>query len=195
MEAVFAWVSTYGYEALFGLLVLGIVGVPVPDETLLVFCGYLIAQGKMTPWGAYLAAAGGSLSGITISYMIGRTAGLGVVHRLGGYVGIKEKHLEPVHAWFARSGHWALFGGYYVAGVRHFTAIVAGASKLEFHIFALYAWSGGLLWVAAFLSLGYFIGEKWREAAELVHHSLGYVSVVLILAALGFLAWRWRRNH
>ena len=45
MEFVFQWVSTYGYGALFVLLMLGIVGLPVPDETLLVFCGYLILTG------------------------------------------------------------------------------------------------------------------------------------------------------
>jgi len=39
MEFVFQWVSTYGYGALFLLLMLGIVGLPIPDETLLVFCG------------------------------------------------------------------------------------------------------------------------------------------------------------
>jgi membrane protein DedA with SNARE-associated domain len=39
MEAVFGWVTTYGYRALFGLLILGIVGLPIPDEALLVFCG------------------------------------------------------------------------------------------------------------------------------------------------------------
>lgn len=193
MEVVFGWVANYGYEALFGLLVLGIVGLPVPDETLLVFCGYLISQGKMNAAGAYAAAAGGSLCGITLSYVIGRTAGLGVVHRFGRYVGIQERHLQPVHAWFERSGHWALFGGYYVAGVRHFTAIAAGASQLEFRTFALYAWSGGLLWVAVFLALGYVIGEKWREVAEFVHSSLGYASAVLMAAVLGYSGWRWWR--
>jgi len=34
MEAVFGWVATYGYGALFGLLVLGIVGLPIPAGAL-----------------------------------------------------------------------------------------------------------------------------------------------------------------
>lgn len=32
MDVVFVWISQYGYAAIFGLLVLGIVGLPVPDE-------------------------------------------------------------------------------------------------------------------------------------------------------------------
>ena len=39
---VLDWISHYGYPAIFCLLMLGIVGLPVPDETLLTFTGYLI---------------------------------------------------------------------------------------------------------------------------------------------------------
>jgi membrane protein DedA with SNARE-associated domain len=191
MEAVFGWVATYGYGALFGLLMLGIVGLPVPDETLLVFCGYLISQGKMSATETFVAAAAGSWSGITLSYWIGRTLGIGVVHRFGRYLRVSDRHLERVHRWFDHSGHWALFGGYWVAGVRHFTAIIAGASKLEFRTFMTYAWAGGACWIAAFLALGYFIGEEWREIAELVHRYLHYASYVLIALVLVF--WAVRR--
>ena len=106
---------------------------PVPDETLLVYCGYLISKGVMHPAGAFFAALAGSWCGISLSYTIGRTAGIGVVHRFGKYLHITEERLDKVHAWFDRVGHWALFIGYYIAGVRHFTAIVAGTSKLQIH--------------------------------------------------------------
>jgi membrane protein DedA with SNARE-associated domain len=187
MEAVFGWVATYGYGALFGLLILGIVGLPVPDETLLVFCGYLISRGKLGLAGTYIAA---------LSYAIGRTAGLAVVHRFGRYLRIDQRHLDRVHRWFDHSGHWALFGGYYIAGVRHFTAIIAGASKLEFHIFALFAWGGAATWVAVFLTLGYVIGEEWRTVAELIHRYLTYASALGIAFIVLFLAGRrWMQRR
>jgi len=195
MEAVFGWVATYGYGALFGLLIFGIVGLPIPDETLLVFCGYLIFKGKLNAVETYLAALAGSCCGITVSYFIGRTAGLGVVHRFGKYLHVNDRKLARVHGWFEHSGHWALFGGYYIAGVRHFTAIIAGASKLEFPAFALFAWSGAATWVAVFLTLGYFIGERWRPVAELVHHYLLYASALVAALALLYLAVRWYRRR
>ena len=49
MSHVFAWIAQYGYGAIFVLLMLGVVGLPVPDETLLVYCGYLISKGVMNP--------------------------------------------------------------------------------------------------------------------------------------------------
>jgi membrane protein DedA with SNARE-associated domain len=195
MEAVLGWVATYGYGALFGLLILGIVGLPIPDETLLVFCGYLISQGKLGIPETYLAALAGSCCGITISYFIGRTAGLAVVHRFGRYLWIQQRHLDRVHRWFDHSGHWALFGGYYVAGVRHFTAIIAGASRLEFHTFALYAWTGAATWVAVFLTLGYVIGEEWRTVGELIDRYVFYASALGIALVLLFFAGRRYMNR
>ena len=192
MDRIFEWVSHYGYPGLFLLLILGIVGLPIPDETLLVFCGYLISRGKMHPAATYLTAVAGSWCGISLSYTIGRTAGTAVIHRYGKLLHLTEQRLEVVHRWFARIGHWALFAGYFIAGVRHLTAIVAGTSKLEFRSFAAYAYSGGALWAATFLVIGYFVGEKWQTMAELVHRDLIYVSAVLLLLLAVWLILRRR---
>ncbi len=191
MDAVFAWVATYGYGALFLLLMLGIVGLPIPDETLLVFSGYLISQGKLNFAGTLAAAIAGSWCGISLSYWIGRTLGLGVAHKFGKYVHLNDTTLARVHAWFDRRGHWALFGGYYVAGLRHITAIVAGASGVGFSSLVLFAWSGGLIWASGFLTLGYYIGSDWKRIATLVNSYLLVISCVIIGLAILYGGFRW----
>jgi membrane protein DedA with SNARE-associated domain len=194
MDAVFQWITTYGYGMMFLLLMLGIVGLPVPDETLLIFCGVLISRGQMRPLPAWLCAVGGSWCGISLSYIIGRTFGLGVVHRYGKYLHITQDRLDRVHLWFERIGHWALFVGYYIAGLRHFTAIVAGTSRLPFRHFIAYAWSGGLLWVTTFLAVGYVVGENWQRIAESIHHYVLYASVAILLAAAGYFLIKKKRR-
>lgn len=173
----------------------GVVGIPIPDETLLVFSGYLISQGTFHPLQTYAVAVGGSWCGISLSYGLGRTLGIGVVHKFGRFLHVSDAQLEKVHAWFDRRGHWALFLGYYIAGVRHLTAIIAGASGLRFTSFIAYAWTGGLCWAAAFLTLGYFIGKDWRRVAELVHRDLLIISVVLLLVGAGYLLLRRKRGR
>ena len=195
MEAVFAWVATYGYAALFTLLMLGIVGLPVPDETLLVFTGALVAQGKLDPYAALITAVAGSWCGMTASYWIGRTLGFGVTRRFGKYFHLDDAKLEKVHQWFHRAGHWALFFGYYIAGVRHFTAIIAGASLLEFGIFARYAFPGGLVWAGGFLSLGYYIGTDWRRIMGLIHEYMHWISYALVAGVAIYLLIRWRMKE
>jgi len=193
MDFVFQWVSTYGYEALFLLLMVGVVGIPIPDETLLVFTGYLISKGTLHSIPAYATAVCGSWCGISLSYGIGRTLGLGVVHKFGRYARISDTELDKVHSWFDRRGHWALFLGYYIAGVRHLTAIVAGASRLAFGSFMAFAWTGGACWAALFLTLGYYIGEDWKRIAEAVHRYLGMASILVLAAAAGYAIIRWKR--
>lgn len=195
MDGVFAWVAAHGYGALYLLLALGVVGLPIPDETLLVFTGYLIFRGSLHPLGAFVAAVAGAWTGISGSYLLGRTLGAGAVHRYGKYIHFTEARLAYVHRWFDRIGHWMLVAGYYIIGVRHFTAIVAGMSKLEYPTFIAYAWTGGALWVSTFLTLGYFLGEDWRPVAELVQHYLAYASAAVVtVAVLWYIVWKKLRN-
>jgi membrane protein DedA with SNARE-associated domain len=167
------WVAHYGGFALFALLVFGIVGLPVPDETLLVLSGYLIFRGTLNPLGTWLGAVLGSICGITFSYLIGRTVGVGFIHsRFGKWLHITEESIQKVHDWFRHLGHWALFLGYFVPGVRHFTAIVAGTSCLEYRPFALFAYSGACVWVTSFMALGYFLGDNWERVFGVIHRNL-----------------------
>lgn len=192
MNSVFDWVAHYGYAALFALLTLGIVGLPVPDETLLVFSGYLISRGRLNPTLTYLAAWGGSICGITLSYWIGRTLGHRTVLRFGKHVGVTQERLERTHHWFQRAGEWVLAFGYFIPGVRHFTALVAGTSELEFRNFAVFAWSGGAIWVGVFLTAGYLLGENWQRALSAIHHyTLEFAVMVIALAAA---VWVVRRK-
>jgi len=192
METVFQLISQYGLIAVFFLLMLGIVGLPVPDETLLTFSGYLIYRGQFHFLPTILTAYAGSICGITISYTIGRTGGIFLIHKYGPYVHLTKERLDRIHGWFERMGRWALFFGYFMPGVRHFTAVVAGSSELEPHVFALFAYSGGLLWVLTFVSLGYFLGDQWSRMDEEIHGVLLWLTMAAIAAALVY--WWLRRR-
>jgi membrane protein DedA with SNARE-associated domain len=191
LDWVLNWLTHYGYVGLFGLLVFGIVGLPIPDETLLVFSGYLISRGRLHPVFTFLAGFLGSVCGISVSYSIGRSLGRKAVIRFGRHVGITHERMERVHHWFEKTGDWLLAFGYFIPGVRHLTALVAGASDLHFRTFALFAWSGAALWVAAFLSFGYFVGENWKQALAFVDR---FTFLAALLAALVVLGYWWLRR-
>ncbi len=195
MDVVLSWVSTYGYAAIFLLLVLGIVGLPVPDEWLLVFSGYLAFSGRLTLAGVLVSAFAGSACGITCSYLLGRNVGLPLLHsRFGRYAHVSEEQIRKVHDWFNRIGHWTLFLGYYIPGVRHFTALVAGTSCLEYRAFAMYAYAGALLWVCTFVFIGYHFGESWRPVLALVEKNLRVASAAGVAILAVFAGWRYLRR-
>lgn len=196
MEAtVLHWVATYGYVAIFSLLVLGIVGLPVPDEFLLASCGFLVFQGHLLLVPTAACALAGSMCGITCSYIIGRTVGWKFLHsKLGRFLHINDRQIARVHDWFDRMGHWALMIGYFVPGFRHFTAIVAGTSKLEYRGFALYAYSGALVWVSTFLFIGYHFGEHFKQILALVEENLKVGSLVAGVVILAYLLFRYSKR-
>jgi membrane protein DedA with SNARE-associated domain len=193
-QQVLHWIAQYGYVAIFSLLVLGIIGLPIPDETMLTLTGVLVQSGKLSLPLALLAAFLGSTCGITLSYVLGRTFGLTLIHRYGRYVRLREEHVEKAHAWFRRAGHWSLTFGYFIPGVRHFTAYAAGMSCLEFPQFALYAYSGAALWSCTFIGLGYFLGDRWRSVLENIHQYLIELTIAGVILALGYLVWRRKRR-
>ncbi len=189
---ILQWLAQYGYLALFGLLVLGIVGLPVPNETLLVFSGYLVARGRFQLVLTFITAVVGSICGISLSYFIGRTLGYKAVVRFGKYFGVTARQLHHTQLWFEKTGEWLLAFGYFIPGVRHFTALVAGTSQLRFRIFAIFAWSGATVWVIVFLALGYFVGENWRQTLAFLDK---YTYLIVVLAAVfGLGYWLLRRK-
>jgi membrane protein DedA with SNARE-associated domain len=57
--------------------------------------------------------------------------------------------------------------------------------------FALFAYSGGFLWVATFLSLGYFLGERWKAVEGEIHRYAVLFTLAAAVALVGYLIWRW----
>lgn len=184
MDTLLIWISHYGYLGIFSLLVLGIIGLPVPDETLLTLSGFLIYKGTLHWIPTFLAAYFGSITGISISYAIGSTFGHHILIKYGKYIHITGERLQKAHNWFEKIGRWALLIGYFIPGVRHIIAILAGTSELQMWEFALFAYTGGLIWTATFLSVGYFFGENWPIVLETINHHIILISLAAIIILL-----------
>jgi membrane protein DedA with SNARE-associated domain len=187
------FLAHYGYFAIFGLLVLGIVGPLIPDETILVLSGIAVHRGQLMMGTTIGVAIAGSLCGITVSYLLGRT---GVIYILERYAPLNrwvQRHLPQVESWFKRYGKWTLFFGYFIAGLRHFTALTAGMSKVKWRTFAAYAYPGGVVWVSCFVAIGYYLGAEW----ERLRHNLnrGALVVAAIVAAVSLAGWYLRRKN
>lgn len=187
IDSLSEWLIKYGAFAIFILLMLGIIAVPVPEETLMVISGLLMKTGKLNITHTIIAAYLGSVCGITGSYLIGRTVGIYFIHKYGSWLGLTEERLKTAHVWFEKYGKWSLVVGYFIPGVRHFTGIVAGATTLSYREFALYAYTGAFFWVSTFLSLGYFFGKYWEKVFEIIDFDTGVtigVSLVVVLLAV-----------
>jgi membrane protein DedA with SNARE-associated domain len=192
-ETILHWITEYGYLAIFILMTLG---TPLPDEVLLTFAGYLVYDGRLQLIPTMAAAFLGSVSGITLSYGLGRTVGNYVVTKFGPAVKITGDKVSLARAWFERVGKWGLLFGYLLPGVRHLIAIGAGTSKLPLPVFARFAYTGGFIWSVTVVYAGYSLGRQWTLIIGKVHPNLLIASAVTVALFVLYLLVRqyWRKR-
>lgn len=191
MESIVLLISKYGYAALYTLLMFGIIGLPIPDETLLTFTGFMIHRGDLHFLPAILSAFLGSITGITFSYIIGRSVGLAVLHKYGKYIHVDNNKIDRAHKWFEKSGRWSLIIGYFIPGIRHITALIAGSSRLEYPVFSVFAYSGGLIWTLTFILGGFYFGENWRKAVDSMESHIYLIIIITAASILLFFIARY----
>jgi membrane protein DedA with SNARE-associated domain len=113
-QSMALWIAQYGYSAIFFLLIGGIVGVPVPDQLLLVISGYLVLTHSLSLVPTLLAAILGSIVGISLSYALGRGSGSYLSR-----IRFAASRLQKAQGWFERFGGWTLVIGYFIPGIRN----------------------------------------------------------------------------
>ena len=101
-DQLLAVVSQYGPPALFGIVTIAAVGVPLPITLLLIVAGSMISQGAMNLWWAIAVAGAGSILGDQASYAIGRWGGPAVIARLSALLG----HRASLEAMEAKAKAW-----------------------------------------------------------------------------------------
>ena len=107
-QAVVQWVTDYGYFGIFFLLIFGIIGLPVPDEWLLVISGYLAFKNVLGFVPTVAVAVLGSAGGLTMSYVLGRTSSGYMVRRYGHWLSIDDEKIRSTEHWFQNLGRWVL---------------------------------------------------------------------------------------
>jgi membrane protein DedA with SNARE-associated domain len=182
-QSMALWVSQYGYPAISLILIGGIVGIPVPDQLLLVLSGYLVLTHSLSLIPTLIAAVLGSVVGITLSYAIGRCSGsyLSKVRFAAG-------RLENARGWFERFGGWTLVFGYFIPGIRNLIGFTSGMMRLKVRYFAPYAYAGAVLSSVTCILAGYFLGMQagWLVASlsRLALVAVAAISLFLIRKAI-----------
>jgi membrane protein DedA with SNARE-associated domain len=191
------WLMHYGSIALFILLGMGIFGLPVPEETLMVLAGILMSKGDLAIAPAILAAYLGTVCGITISYFLGRTAGYSLRNKYKKWLHLEAQPSYQESSRRAIFSKRALLIGYLIPGLRHFTGIFAGSTAMHFKEFAQFAYTGAFLWISLYLSIGYFWSHLFTQYAILfqnIEMAMELTCAGLILIFIFYIIYQ-KRSH
>ena len=190
LAAIIDLPANVGYAAVFALIAVETMGIPVPGETALIGAALLAHDGQLDiVWLVALAAAA-AIIGDNVGFAIGRKGGRKLFARPGPFHHHRMKVLEHGEPFFARHGPKAVFLGRWVSGLRIASAWLAGMNKMDWPTFLFWNALGGIAWAAS-IGLGvYFLGH----VAEQVISTAGPAAAVAgVLALIAFLVWRHRR--
>jgi len=172
LESVLHLINEYGYLGLYISMSITIIGIPIPGESILTFAGYLAFQKDLYLIPTIISASLGSFTGVTISFFLGRILSDKLLNKRKTFFSISESNLIKTKKWLEYYGSWILMFGYYIPGVRHLTAIMAGSTQIKYSRFALFAYIGGFLWSLTFILLGYYVGKKWMSIIAQIHNHI-----------------------
>lgn len=169
---------------------------PIPSEAILPVAGFLAYEGRMSFWGAWLAATAGVLVGALIWYAIGAAIGRDRTRRLVGRIPLLDHaDFDKAEAFFSRWGVRAVLFGRCVPLVRSFISIPAGVERMHLGSFAFYTTVGSAIWNGIWIGLGYLFGPAIKPALEQWSGLISNVAVGMIaLLILWFIAARLRRR-
>lgn len=191
-------VSQFGYPALFFALWLGIVGMPIPDEVIVLSAGVLVSTGFLHIVPAFVATYLGVVSGLSVGYVLGRVLGAPALHWLGRKKGM-NKYVERAQALLERYGSYALCVSYFLPVVRHVVPYLVGIGKMTFRRYALFSYTTGLVWTMVLFGAGYLIGNQAADVDAflgLLNTGMAAaVAVILVVAGAGVYGYKtWKRR-
>lgn len=186
-------IDNYKYLGLYMCLVFGIIGLPLPIETLMTFAGFKIFQGQISFGYAVIFSWLGALSGMSISYVIGQKVGQPLLHKFGKYLHITPERLHKANSWLEKYRGKAIMVGYFIPGFRHLTPYAAGYSEMSYLSFLFYAALGALVWVLCFVGVGTLVGKDWIKISALIQSYLGLIIFVAVIIGVAY--WFVRKQR
>jgi membrane protein DedA with SNARE-associated domain len=191
------WIATYGYVAVFLLMVAESACIPVPSELIMTFGGALAAGAvpgtTLNVVGVIAAGVAGNVVGSYIAWAVGRYGGQAALRRWGRRLRVREHDLDRASRWFDRYGPRAVLIGRLLPVVRTFISLPAGIAGMDPVRFGIYTTIGCIPWTAALAFAGYAVGAHWQSVVN-GFKGPTYVVVAVVVIAVAVAIWRYVRR-
>jgi membrane protein DedA with SNARE-associated domain len=184
----------WGYAAIFVVVVLGNVGVPLPEETVLAIAGYLVWRGEMRASVVVVVAIISAVTGDNLGYWLGRRFGRKSLPRYASWVLGHPERLRSMEEFISRRGPFAVFVARFIPGIRFMAGPLAGALGMNSGPFFVANVLGAIVYVPIVVGAGYAIGYGFGDYVERLHRVVGrverLVAIAALTGALALIAWR-----
>lgn len=178
----------YGYSLVGIIVMLESMGAPLPGESLIIGTAlYCAATHKLDIVWVIVVAIAGAIMGDNLGYLIGRSVGFRVLARWGGRIGLTEERLLLGRYLFRKHGGKVVFFGRFIAILRTFAALLAGANRMPWHTFLLYNTLGGIGWAGGYSLAAYLLGSQVEKISGPLGIGFGIIAVLVLGSGFLFL--------
>lgn len=185
-DQVLTALLVYGYPALGFTLLLGAIGLPLPDGVATTVAGSLASQGRIDWFWATTIAVVASVLGDAIGYGVGRLLSQKFLDRHGHWLGLTATRRVRVQSLFDRWGLLTVFiTRTFMSYLSSIASLLAGFSRYRLPKFLVIASAGRIVWTAGYFGLGYGIGADWEAATSFLTNLSVLVLLLALLAASG----------
>ena len=181
-----------GYAAVFALIAIETMGIPVPGETALIAAALLAHDGQLDIVPLVALAAAAAIIGDNIGFAIGRHGGRRLLLGRGPLLHHRQRVVEVGEPFFERHGAKAVFLGRWISGLRIASAWLAGINRMPWPTFLFWNALGGIAWAA---SVGFAVFALGDVAEKVISIAGPIAAGLAVAAAIGFLVWRRRRGR
>ncbi len=142
------FVEDFPYAGLFILLILGTLGLPFPEDGILLLSGLLTADNVIRPFPTFLVVYLGLLTTDLFLYSVGRKYGRKLVEYKRFQKIITNERLAKLEAKFKKWGALVVFLGRHLLGLRAQIFLVAGVMRMSWKKFLIVDGTSALLTIA-----------------------------------------------
>ncbi|GEJ57807.1 DedA family protein [Anaeromyxobacter diazotrophicus] len=185
----------FGYLAIAGLLTLGGLGFPVPEELVQLTAGYLARRGPLWLPFAMAAAYVGIVAGDAFFFHLARQQGPRLLERRAVARVLTPARRAVLDRHFDRHAFLTIVVARHLSGLRLAAYALAALHGVRPRTFVLADACSALLSVPLVVSLGYFFAAHLEEVKKRVHEAELLVLVGAIVAAAVVVLVKWQRGR
>jgi membrane protein DedA with SNARE-associated domain len=187
--------SAYPYLGVGLVFLLCSIGLPLPEEVVLVAAGYVCFKGLANRYWMMAACGAAILAGDLIPYSLGRLFGSRIVRVRPMRFLVTPQRLARFNRWFRRWGNLVIFFARFAAGVRVVAYFTAGTLKTPLLRFVLLDSLGILIVVPPMVFLGHHFGGAIDDGVRRVQAFERGALIGLGACALVVGGWWWLRER
>jgi membrane protein DedA with SNARE-associated domain len=197
LEALQEFVNNFTYLGVFAVLLLGSLGVPIPEEMPIIAAAVMSHESIVRWWLALPVCLLGVLSGDMVLYWVGRRWGEQVLHWRMARLVLSPAREQWLKVAYRRHALKTVVTARHVMGLRAAAFLTAGSARVPFWKFVAADAGAALVGVPLAFGLAYFFTDQIKAIMANVHRGefwLGLAGILTLLTLLVVGMWRWQRR-